>query len=110
MIASSLHEESMVQIGALAVPSTSSGTYESYSSLRETGVKRAGCNFEDQTSKKQCRKILENISNLNKLPVSFPITKINISYTPFAFFITHFRKAILHHATILRSGRMCVKL
>lgn len=66
---SSLHEESMVQIAALAVPSTSSGTFESNFPLKETGMKRAGCNVEDQASKKQCRKILENISNL---PVSFP--------------------------------------
>ncbi|CAG5042215.1 unnamed protein product [Parnassius apollo] len=65
-----LHEESIVQIAALAVPSTSSDIYESSSALKETGVKRTACNIEDQTSKKQCRKILKNLCNLNKLPVS----------------------------------------
>ncbi|CAG4942596.1 unnamed protein product [Parnassius apollo] len=67
---SALHEESIVQIAALAVPSTSSDIYESSSALKETGVKHTACNIEDQTSKKQCRKILENVCNLNKLPVS----------------------------------------
>ncbi|CAG4938950.1 unnamed protein product [Parnassius apollo] len=67
---SALHEESIVQIAALAVPSTSSDIYESSSALKETRVKRTACNIEDQTSKKQCRKILENLCNLNKLPVS----------------------------------------
>ncbi|CAG4970258.1 unnamed protein product [Parnassius apollo] len=36
---SALHEESIVQIAALAVPSTSSDIYESSSALKETGVK-----------------------------------------------------------------------
>ncbi|CAG4939186.1 unnamed protein product [Parnassius apollo] len=67
---SALHEESIVQIAALAVPSINSDIYESSSALKETGVKRTVCNIEDQTSKKQCRKILENLCNLNKLPVS----------------------------------------
>ncbi|CAG4934370.1 unnamed protein product [Parnassius apollo] len=51
---SALLEESIVQIAALAVPSTSSDIYESSSALEETAVKRTACNIEDQTSKKQC--------------------------------------------------------
>ncbi|CAK1590459.1 unnamed protein product [Parnassius mnemosyne] len=55
---------------AVAVPSTSSGINESSSALKETRMKCTGCNIEDQTSKKQCRKLFENLCNLNKLPVS----------------------------------------
>ncbi|CAG5007327.1 unnamed protein product [Parnassius apollo] len=46
---STLHEESIMQIAALAVPSTSSDIYESSSALKETEVKCTACNIEDQT-------------------------------------------------------------
>ncbi|XP_072932677.1 uncharacterized protein [Epargyreus clarus] len=64
---STLHEESMVPTAALAVPSTSSTIYKSNSPHKEMGVKSAGCNVEDHFSKIQCREVLGNISNLNKL-------------------------------------------
>ncbi|XP_072948617.1 uncharacterized protein [Epargyreus clarus] len=67
---STLHEESMVPTAALAVPSTSSTIYKSNSPHKEMGVKSAGCNVEDHFSKIQCREVLGNISNLNKLTVS----------------------------------------
>ncbi|XP_072939183.1 uncharacterized protein [Epargyreus clarus] len=64
---STLHEESMVPTAALAVPSTSSTIYKSNSPHKEMGVKCAGCNVEDHISKIQCREVLGNISNLDKV-------------------------------------------